>query len=498
MKIILIALYDVNSFGIRILHNTLSKAGHDVESVFFNKMKTNQYHSTTDIDVLLDFLKQRAPDLIGISLRSSFFQLATHITRQIKENLKATVIWGGTHPTISPEESIQIADMVCIGEGEEAILEVADSLRMGNQPRKIANVLINYNKEIIRNPVRSPIDIDKVAFPDWSNEDKYFIYDNQLLVDCNSELNIYKDKYYPIMASRGGPYSCTYCCNNVYKDIYSKSNIRKRSINNIMEELVLAKKTYPHLERIVFSDDMMVTNEQWVKDFSVEFKRIQLPFNCQFIPVYVKEPIIRALRNAGMSTVTMGIQSGSERVRKEVFKRNYNNNLIIKCAKLFKKYKLNVNYDLILDNPFETHRETKMTLDLLLEIPPPYHLRMYSLIYFPHTELTQAALDKGIIGPDDVEDVKQKALKEWRVNLDSETKSKEMIFLNNLISMTAIGFVPRWYISFLSNNTIIKKNPVILVYINRMFITMGRIKKGIYYVFIKRDFKMIIKYFNGK
>jgi len=497
MKIILLALYDVNSFAVRILHRTLADAGYDVESVFFKKMQTNQYHTPKETDLLLDFLKAREPDLIGLSIRSSFFQLACNITRSIKANLKATVIWGGTHPTISPKESVQIADAVCIGEGEDALIEFAGCLKRGERPNVINNIWINDGKKITRNPVRTPVDVNKVAFPDWDNRNKYFIDNNAILENCNAELNIYKDKYYPIMASRGCFYSCTFCCNNIYKRIYPQNYIRKRTVNNVIEELALARSAYPHLERVVFSDDMMVNDEIWVREFCAEYKKkILLPFNCQFIPAYVKEPAISALKDAGMSTVTMGIQSGSERVRTEIFKRNYTNELVLKNAKLFRNYGLDANYDLILDNPFETPEETKMTLELLLKIPTPYRLRMYSLIYFPATELTQRALSEGVISEQDVEDNRQKALTEWRVNLDSKVKCEESIFFNNLIAMTGISFIPRNFIRFLSNSSIIKKHKGLLIYIGGLLRALERLKMGWDCIFVKRDFVKIAKHFS--
>jgi len=492
-KIILIAFYDVDSFGTRILHHFLSNAGYSVKAIFFKRLSTSQSATPEEMGLLLKFLREQNPDLIGISLRSSFFQLGIQVTKLIKENTDATVIWGGTHPTISPEDSIQIADMVCVGEGEAAIVEVADCLKNGILPLKVRNIWVNDGKGIVKNPVRPPIDVNAVLFPDWKNTNKYFIDDNKLYDDCDPELTIYKKKYYPIMASRGCPYSCTYCCNNVLKKIYPSNYIRKRSISNLMEELTLAKEKHPHLEMIQFSDDMMVTDEKWLEDFVKEYKKnIALPFKCQFIPIYVKEPVISALKAGGMSKVVTGIQSGSERVRKEIFKRSYTNDRIITNAILFKKYKLDIDYDFIVNNPFETYEETKMTLNLLCKLPTPFNLRLYSLAYFPHTELTQLALDNGVIRVGDVEGSSEKSL-EWRLVFDS-TNNKEKMVYNNLIALTAVDFVPRRLILFLSRNKMVKKHPGILIYARRFVNASRKVKRGMYYLFIKGDVRKIMTY----
>ena len=70
-------------------------------------------------------------DLVGISLMSNFWDNAIQITRKVKQNHNIPVVWGGTHPTVRPDECLDHADMVCIGESEEAMIELTRKMEKG-------------------------------------------------------------------------------------------------------------------------------------------------------------------------------------------------------------------------------------------------------------------------------------------------------------------------------------------------------------------------------
>ena len=102
MKISLLSIYpDVQSFGLRTISSCLKKEGHDVDLFFLTREFRERYEKKT-MDDLLKLTKNS--DLVGISLMSNFWDNAIQITRVIKENHRTPVVWGGTHPTVSPDE----------------------------------------------------------------------------------------------------------------------------------------------------------------------------------------------------------------------------------------------------------------------------------------------------------------------------------------------------------------------------------------------------------
>jgi len=134
MKILLIHLggYTIVSIGLRTISACLKVRGHQVNLLFipfhkglfekfqFNEQKINRL--SKDTKDITDFILKESFDLIGFSLTTDFFTPAAIISEAIKkENPKLPIIWGGVHPTIFPEMCLKYADMVCLGEGEEAM-----------------------------------------------------------------------------------------------------------------------------------------------------------------------------------------------------------------------------------------------------------------------------------------------------------------------------------------------------------------------------------------
>ena len=127
MRISLLSIFpDIQSYGIRSISACLKKEGHNVDLIFLPKPFTEKYENKT-MDDLVKLTK--GSDLIGITLMSNFWDNAIQITNKIKENYPTPVIWGGTHPTIRPEECLDHADMVCVGEGEETLIELTRKIQ---------------------------------------------------------------------------------------------------------------------------------------------------------------------------------------------------------------------------------------------------------------------------------------------------------------------------------------------------------------------------------
>ena len=127
MKISIISPFpDVRAYGIRVITACLKKAGHDVNLFFLMKEFSERYAEKT----MNDLVKlTKGSDLVGISLMTNFYDNAVQITKKLKDNYDFPILWGGIHPTVRPEESLQHADMVCIGESEETLVDLANRMQ---------------------------------------------------------------------------------------------------------------------------------------------------------------------------------------------------------------------------------------------------------------------------------------------------------------------------------------------------------------------------------
>lgn len=461
-NIVLVGLYDPDSFSICILHAVLKKADFNVGSVFLKKQNRDlalTQASDDEINCLLKQIKKLDPILVGISVRSVLFQLACRITKKLKQETTAQVIWGGIHPTLRPGQCLEYADIVCVGEGEGAIVELSERLSKGEGAEDIKNLCYKKNGALIKNGLRPLIqNLDLIPFADYSGENKYFVE--------NGLVSTHRHCMKMIMTSRGCPFSCTFCCNSALREIFSGKGayVRRRSVNNVIEELVHMKESRKNLEVIDFCDDVFTFDMAWLKEFCAKYKKaVNLPFYCNCHPQATSEEMIRLLKDAGLSCVAIGIQSGSEKIRHEYFQRYDTNEEILKAVQILHKYGVGFHCDLLMENPLETEKERLETFNLLMEMPKSFFVNTLTLTYFPELKITNLFLEKGIISQEDIEDRRQESYKRWCPHLDL-TRNKENMFWAAMYFLASRKIPKRVVLKF-SRSAFLKRYPKLLTLI---------------------------------
>ena len=447
MKVLVVSFFNDESYGVRSLHANLIENNIDAYMMFF-KLEGKYYISTKDernkksfagdtnnatdkeIDLLVDFIKEHKIDTIGFSLVSSHFNMYKKIYEKIKDIDNLTIICGGWQASLNPGDCIKYADYVCVGEGEEAFTELITKLDTQQPTHDIPNFWIKNNGSIIKNAVR-PLhkDLSQFPIPLFEHKYSYFIENDELQ---NYEL-YFDNTRYGTFIGRGCPFKCTYCSNSYMVGIYEKSwsNARHRSIEHVKSEMLVLKEKLTKVQSINFYDEVFSPSIEWIREFFDWYgKEIHIPFFCFFFPGTCTDEKCEILANAGMKGVWIGIQSGSQRVRKEIFKRHYSNKGLLKQAEIFHKHGVSVRYDFILDNQFESFEESLESIYLMLELPQPYSLNLFSLKYFPNTEITQMAIDKGIVSESDLDD-KQKEDKDSYL-ISKHAKTQDDKFINQM------------------------------------------------------------------
>ena len=176
--------------------------------------------------------------------------------------------------------------------------------------------------------------------------------------------------------------------------------MRRRSVDHVMAELRAAVAQRPRLRAIAFSDDIFAPSRPWLEEFCARYKaEIGLPFVIYSFPRMVDERRVALMRDAGLWVTTMGIQSGSERIRRDCYERETTQQEIIEACNVLARHGVVRNLDFIGDNPYETDADREETLDLLCRLPKPFYFNYFSLTYFPGVDLTARALRDGHIRP---------------------------------------------------------------------------------------------------
>jgi len=301
-------------------------------------------------------------------------------------------------------------------------------------------------------------DLDTLPYPDYSHENKYLVDSNRVSIGEPA----LQGAEYRIYTSRGCPYHCSYCYNSILRRVYKGKGryYRHRSPQHVIGELEMAKKLMPGLRRIKVDDDTAFAfGKEWVEIFSRLYReKINIPFECLIHPQLVREDFLMKLKEAGLIKVQIGIDSASDSEMSNVFKRAPGNRKILEFAEMNKKLKLEVVYDVIIDNPLATNADRQALFDFLMELPGPYKLYLYSLVNFPGTELTNEMLEKGIITENDVEGKNTKAWNQFRVSLDYP-RSKTEIYWLSLILLVSKDFLPRGFVRKLASIKYFSKNP---------------------------------------
>lgn len=506
MKVVLITPTppDINAFGIRILSSVLKKEGFHTKIIFlpggiehlrFDSSYVYQYSIKT-LEQISELCEDA--DLVGFSFMSQYFDRAVQITQHLKKYFNTPIIWGGIHPTYRPEQCLNYCDIVCIGEGEYAVVELAEKISKGIDYIDIKNFWFKSNGGIKKNGQGQIVqNLDELPFVDYEIENHY-VYDwrskdiipidKEIMTEQFPKLAYFNDKHlvtYRTMTSRGCPHRCSYCASS------AMMKLRRRSVDNVIEELQVILNQFNSIEIISFFDDtFFAAPVEYFEEFSDKYKKkIGLPFHAQCSPTTINEKKMELLVDAGLYFTEMGIQTGSERIKK-LYRRVVSDQRMIDAAAIINRYSAKMlmpDYHVILDNPWETNDDVMDTLRLLLSLPGKFKLQISSLIFFPGTELNEKAREEGIL-KDELNEVCRKPF-----------TFPKGTYLNYLIYLSGFPAIPRWFLKLMSNNIFVEvahsQKPT--MFYNFLFGFSEKLRlviKGIV-ALMKGDFGRIINYF---
>jgi len=147
-----------------------------------------------------------------------------------------------------------------------------------------------------------------------------------------------------------------------------------------------------------FEDDVFTLDQDWIDRFCVRYKEeVGLPFWCYTYPGIARESMLEPLREAGLSSVTSGIQSGSRRVLEEVYNRPVKVEDMEKTAGVLRRLGIPFVVDLIGSNPLETDEDRAETVRVLTSLPKPYLLHPVNpLSFYPKLPITDRAREAGV------------------------------------------------------------------------------------------------------
>jgi anaerobic magnesium-protoporphyrin IX monomethyl ester cyclase len=334
--------------------------------------------------LLEDIIKSQVYDVLAVStmfvFNARWLKMAVELSRLYHPEAK--IIAGGGYPTIFPRKCLENyqLDNVVIGEGETALLHLLN--RYNFYRDKIFEEKFpfdgcggkNEKGEIEIVPKKSYLDMNDVPMPAWNylGVEKYFEKSGERVL--------------PMEAVRGCPYRCTFCNTQLTWGY----RLRYKKVDKLIEEMKELERKYR--VKLHFIDDNRSVDRSWMLDFLDSVIREQITLESapsSFHANHLDEKLLDLLKTAGVKTIGIGVESGSQQQQKRL-KKNLDLSHVKKIVKLIKSKGLLVHINYMVGFPHETVVQIKETIDLARELKA-HSNQFLILVPYPGTEIYEEA-----------------------------------------------------------------------------------------------------------
>lgn len=370
MKIVLISAPYFDVYGALNVgkNHTLSLGLGYIASVLRKKANHEVYWYDpeplgADENDIRDYLKEKSPDLVGISSATPNFKGAVKIGKLAKEVTSAKVVIGGVHASALPEltlkENSEAFDIVVIGEGELTMLELCEALEKDRELDNVAGLLFRKNHALLRTPPRELIsDLDSIPFParDLVNLNLY-----------RPQVHLYRGrKSATMITSRGCPARCTYCATQVTMG----NRFRTHSAEYVVNEIEHLVKNYG-IEDIIIVDDTFTINKKRVREICnlILEKNINIGWFCFVRANDASYELFELMKKAGCFSMFFGVESGDEQVLKNI-KKGATIAQARNALKISNKLGFKTMAGFMFGNPGDNRETIEKTTKLALELNP--------------------------------------------------------------------------------------------------------------------------------
>lgn len=365
----------------------------DIDDDDIHFKKTTRSAVNDFVSIVNDF----KPDLIAVSCTETTFLRAMQIIDQSR-HIGIKNLFGGVFPTFAPDlvMSYENVDMLCVGEGENTIIDLANSISNNENYSNVTNLWIRQKDgSILKNSVSRPVDIDTLP----ALTDVGLFGDERFYRPMGGKIR----RLLPVETHRGCPYTCAFCNspaqNRLYGDgdfLKGMSFFRKKSMNLVKQEIEHHIQEH-HVEYIYFwADTFLAWNEKEFNEFCDMYSKIKLPFWCQTRIETIDEEKFRKLKDVGLDRVTFGMEHGNEEFRRDVVKRDYSNEDAVNKIKIVEKLNITFSVNNIIGFPDETRELAFDTIELNRRFNSD-NTSCSIFVPFHGTELHSICVEKGYL-----------------------------------------------------------------------------------------------------
>jgi radical SAM superfamily enzyme YgiQ (UPF0313 family) len=366
-------------------------ADKDDDDLHFSKITTNPV-----ID-LRKKITEFSPDLLAVSCTETTFHRGLKLITKTRD-MGIRNIFGGIFPTFAPQlvMNFDVVDMLCVGEGENAIVDLADRLARGEDYSDVTNLWIRKkNGTIKKNSITKPVDINQLPI----TTDIGLFGEKRFYRPMGGKIR----RLLPVETHRGCPYTCSFCNSPSQNRLYTNRGnfFRKKNMDLVKQEIENHIKTWK-VEYIYFwADTFLAWSQKEFDEFCEMYQDIKLPFWCQTRTETVSRYKLKKLKDVGLDRITFGMEHGNEKFRREVVKRNYLNKDAIELMKIPNELDVTYSVNNIIGFPGETRELAFDTIEINRSFQSD-NCSASTLIPFAGTEIRQLAESQGLIKSDTI------------------------------------------------------------------------------------------------
>lgn len=390
MKILLISPFlapdrkpTVYNIGLGYIAASLIEAGHDVSVLDIEGHRYSKPEVTKKI-------KEADCEVIGIGTIITGYSYVKWLIKTIRKVRPDVKLWvGNSIATTIPDLIMKDMDIdvVVKGEGEVTVKELAKVTEAGGDLENVNGIVLMKDGKPFHTQDRELIqDLDTIPFPAWHLFPQA-VYSNNVSV---KSIDLPHPTMY-ISTARGCPYHCTYCYHP-----FQNRKVRFHSAKRIVEEIKKVQEDFG-IKSIIFADDLFITNRKRVHEFCdlVEKEGLKFSWIAAGRVNLVEEELLEHMKQAGCACLSFGIESGSQKILKNI-KKQTTVEQGEKAIAMCKKVGILPLCSFMIGNVGETRATMRESVDFIKRNIDDTVSFFFTTPY-PDTELYQYAMDHGMI-----------------------------------------------------------------------------------------------------
>lgn len=313
------------------------------------------------------------------------------------------VVWGGLHPSLLPLQTLnnEVVDIVVVGEGEEKFLRIVESLKNNASLQHIKGIMYKQNGQVqYTEPEENFLDMDKLPIPAYelidfeyySAQKRRFMGEKKRVIDFNP--------------ARGCPHRCAFC----YNIKFNRRKWRMMGAENILDAVAEIKRRY-NVDAINFVADNFFVDKDRVYNIckGIIDRKFDISWHSDIridTFLHYEDELVKLLKESGCTTLTFGVESGSNRMLK-LIQKDITVEDVLKAHQKAKDFGFILNYHFMVGFPEETKKDIIETMKLIRTLKRDKNVTIYgpgTYVPYPGTPLYERCLELGFVPPNRLED----------------------------------------------------------------------------------------------